>query len=68
MSFPQKVKSTLWAIVDSMFFDLSPFVKRPGKDLFRERKLGIVRMIRFCICMQSGCISKRQILRLPVNR
>lgn len=57
MSFPQKVKSTLWAIVDSMSFNLSPFVKRPGKDFSRERKFSFVRMIRFCICMQSGCIN-----------
>ena len=57
MLFPQKVKSTLWAIVDSMSFNLSPFVKRPGKDFSRERKFGFVRMIRFCISMQSGCMN-----------
>lgn len=57
MSFPQKVKSTLWAIVDSMSFNISPFVKRPGKDFTRQRKFGFVHMIRFCICMQSGCMN-----------
>ena len=56
MSFPQKVKSTLWGIVDIMACNISPFVKNPGKDFTRQRKLGFVQMIRFCICMESGCI------------
>ena len=38
MSFPQKVKSTLWAIVDSMACNLAPFVKNPEKDFSRNRK------------------------------
>lgn len=57
MSFPQKVKSTLWTIVDSMTGSLSLFVKNPGKDFSRNRKLGFCQMIRFCICMESGCIN-----------
>ena len=57
MSFPQKVKSTLWGIVDAMSCNISSFVKRPGKDFTRERKLGFIQIIRFCICMQSSCIS-----------
>lgn len=57
MSFPQKVKSALWSIVDTMAFNTAPFVKHPGTDFTRERKLGFVQMIRFCICMESRCIS-----------
>lgn len=57
MSFPQKVKSTLWSIVDSMTTNRSLFVKNPTKDFSRNRKLGFAQMIRFCICMQSGCIN-----------
>jgi len=57
MPFSQKVKSTLWNIVNDMASDCSAFVKNPGKDFSRKRKLGFVQLIRFCICMQSGCIS-----------
>ena len=32
------------------------FVKNPGKDFSRERKLGFIQMLRLCICMESGCI------------
>lgn len=57
MSFPQKVKSTLWAIVDSMACNLAPFVKNPEKDFSRNRKLGFVQMVHFFLCMESGCIN-----------
>lgn len=57
MSFPQNVKSVLWGIVDRMAGNLSPFVQKPGIDFSRERKLGFVPLIRFSICMESGCIS-----------
>lgn len=57
MPFAQKVKSTLWAIVDAMAQNKALFVKNPEKDFSRERKLGFVQMIRFCLCMESGCIN-----------
>ena len=57
MSFPQKVKSTLWAIVDTMACNTARFVKNPGKDFTRERKLGFVQLIRFFLCMESGCLN-----------
>lgn len=57
MSFPQKVKSALWAIVDAMACNTAQFVKNPGKDFTRERKLGFVQLIHFFLCMESGCIS-----------
>ena len=59
MSFPQKVKSTLWAVVDAMACNTSLFVKNPGKDFTRDRKLGFVQLIRFFLCMGSGCISHK---------
>ena len=40
MSFPQKIKSTLWAIVDNMACNTAQFVKYPGRDFTRDRKLG----------------------------
>lgn len=55
MSFPQKVKSTLWAIVDNMACSLATFVKNPEKDFKRNRKLGFVQLIHFFLCMESGC-------------
>lgn len=39
-----------------MSCNLTPFVKDPGKDFMRQRKLSFVQMIRFCIYMESGCI------------
>ncbi len=57
MSFPQKVKSALWAIVDTMACNTAQFVKNPEKDFTRERKLGFVQLIRFFLCMESGCIN-----------
>ena len=57
MSFPQKVKSALWAIVDNMACNIAQFVKNPGKDFTRDRKLGFVQLIRFLLCMESGCIN-----------
>ncbi len=56
MIYAQKVKSTLWWIIDTMAIRLTPFVKCPGKNFSRNRKLGFVQLIRFCLCMQSGCI------------
>lgn len=57
MSFPQKVKSTLWAIVDNMTRNTAQFVKNPEKDFTRNRKLGFVQLIHFFLCMESGCIN-----------
>ena len=57
MSFPQKVKSTLWAVVDAMACNTSLFVKNPGKDFTRDRKLGFVQLIHFFLCMGSGCLN-----------
>lgn len=57
MSFPQKVKSALWAIVDNMACNTAQFVKNPLKDFTRDRKLGFVQLIHFFLCMESGCIN-----------
>lgn len=57
MSFPEKVRSTLWGIVDHMTQNLTPFVRNPEKDFTRNRKLGFIELIRFCLAMESGCIS-----------
>lgn len=57
MSFSQKVKSALWNIVNDMDSHRSDFVKNPGKDFSRERKFNFVQFIRFCVCMQSGCLN-----------
>ena len=57
MFFPQKVKATLWSIIDSMALNLSSFVKNPEKDFSRHRKFCFEQLIRFCLCMESGCIN-----------
>ena len=57
MSFPQGVKSTLWAIVDSMACHKDSFVKNPGVDFSRDRKLGFVKLLRFFLRIGCGCIN-----------
>ena len=57
MSFPQEVKSTLWAIVDSMACHKDSFVKNPGVDFSRDRKLSFVKLLRFFLRMGCGCIN-----------
>ena len=42
MSLPQKVKSTLWAIVDYMAGNTARFVKNPGKDFTRMGKYSLI--------------------------
>lgn len=54
MSFPQKVKSALWAIVDNMACNTAQFVKNPQKDFTRGRKLGFVQLIHFFLCMGAA--------------
>jgi len=56
MSFPDKVKSTLWSIVDAMAVNPAPFVKNPQKDFSRNRKLGFAQLVRFLLSMESGCL------------
>lgn len=57
MSFPQKVKSALWAIVDAMACNTAQLVKNPEKDFTRDRKLGFVQLLHSFLGMESGCIS-----------
>ena len=57
MSFPQKAKSALRAIVDAMAHNSAQFVKNPEKDFTRDRKLGFVQLLRFFLCMGCGCIN-----------
>lgn len=57
MSFAQKVKSALWQIVDDMSCNISPFVKNPGKDFTRKSRQGFIQLLRFLLCMESGCIN-----------
>lgn len=56
MSFPQKVRSTLLGIVDSMACNITPFVKNPQKDFSRNRKLGFTQLILFFLSMESGSL------------
>jgi hypothetical protein len=57
MSFPQKLKSALWAIVDNMACNTAQFVRNPGKDFTHGRKPGFVQLIHFFLCTGSGCIN-----------
>jgi hypothetical protein len=54
MTYPEKVKSHLWADIHEMSEDRSRFAKNPKTDFTRERKLGFKDLIRFFIIKQSG--------------
>jgi len=54
MTYPEKVKSHLWADIHNMSEDPGQFAKNPDADFTRERKLGFEGLMQFLISMQSG--------------
>jgi len=54
MTYPEKVKSHLWADIRMMSEDPGRFAKNPDADFSRERKLGFEGLMQFLISMQSG--------------
>jgi len=53
MKFSEKVKSTLWNLIDKMSTDLSQFTVNPDKDFTRKRKWDFSTLIKFIISMES---------------
>ena len=54
MSYPHKVKAHLLDDIVEMSKDPGPFVKRPGVDFSRRRKITFESLLRLLISMQSG--------------
>ena len=53
LNFPEQVKDSLWDDIHKMAEDPSRFVKNPGIDFTRKRKLDFENLIRFLVSMQS---------------
>ena len=45
MNYPKVLNKKLFSLISEMAADKAPFVRRPGRDFTRERKLGFERMI-----------------------
>ena len=58
MSFPEQVKSHLWADIHKMSESLGQFAKNPAADFSRKRKLDFEALLRFLISMQSGSVAQ----------
>lgn len=56
MSFANHVKSLLLDDISSMAHNPGPFVKHPGRDFTRNRKISMQDLLQFYICMESGNI------------
>jgi hypothetical protein len=54
MTFPEQVKSSLWAAIRKMAECPGRFAKNPDADFSRKRKLGFENLLRFLISMESG--------------
>lgn len=54
MTYPEQVKSRLWSDIRIMSEQAEQFVKKPGVDFSRTRKLGFGELMHFLISMQSG--------------
>lgn len=52
----ENIKSALEAVIDEMSASPEQYVKRPGKDFTRNRKLGLASLSRFLLTMQGNSI------------
>lgn len=57
-SFPQTVKDTLFHIIDEMAADPRPFVRNPGTDFTRDRKLSFSDTINFILSMEGRTLDQ----------
>jgi Transposase DDE domain. len=62
MTFPEQVKSHLWADIREMSASTALFAKNPNSDFSRNRKLAFADLLRFLISMQSATI-KHELLK-----
>jgi hypothetical protein len=57
-SSPQKIKDSLLSIITNMQSQSDLFVKRPGKDFTRERKLSFSRTIQVLLAANGNTVRK----------
>jgi hypothetical protein len=65
--FPNFVKQNLFSIINDMANNLDPFVKNPGIDFSRNRKLPFVSVVTFLIAIGGNCIKKELFESLGFN-
>ena len=54
MTYPEHVKSVLWADIDEMAVDPGRFATNPKTDFSRNRKINFTNLLQFSISMESG--------------
>lgn len=58
MSHNQEIKDTLLNIIAEMTAEKEKYVKNPGKDFIRNRKLSLQTVIEFILSMEGGALNK----------
>jgi len=58
LSFAQQIKQKLCNSISRLADDVSQFVKRPGKDFSRHRKLDFINCMRFIVSMEGSTLNK----------
>lgn len=53
MNFSEEVKTGLWAMIDEMSNDTTPFTMHPGKDFSRKKKWDFASVMKFIISMEG---------------
>ncbi len=73
MKFSEETKKELWAMIDKMSDDITPFVMHPGKDFSRKKKWDFASVMKFIISMEGRSL-KDELLKyfeysseLPTN-
>jgi hypothetical protein len=66
MNFFENVKKVLLEKIQAMASCPEPFVRKPGSDFTRKRKLDFETTIRCLIAMQSGSL-KKELLELSIT-
>ena len=62
MNFSEEVKAELWAMIDTMSNDTTPFTMNPGKDFSRKKKWDFVSVLTAAL-WKSPARWRSQVLR-----
>lgn len=58
MNYPKQVKQVLMKTIRDMASEVEPFVRNPGKDFTRNRKLGFETTVHCLLSMEGGSLNK----------
>ena len=53
MNFSEKVKTTLWELIDEMGANVSDYTVNPEKDFSRKKKWAFATLVKFIISMEG---------------